>query len=87
MEVDFLDSESRVVIELDGPQHLADPEAYRRDRVKDRLLQENGYFVVRFLAEDLGARLDEVLDDLLRVLAHRDASNAERSSSVAVRAI
>ena len=28
--------------------------AYRRDRRKDRLLQQNGYLVVRFLAEDLG---------------------------------
>lgn len=27
---------------------------YRRDRRKDQLLQENGYFVLRFLAEDVG---------------------------------
>jgi very-short-patch-repair endonuclease len=29
--------------------------ADRRDRRKDRLLQENGYLVLRFLAEDVGA--------------------------------
>ena len=71
MEVDLLCADSRVAIELDGGQHLADPEAYRRDRRKDYLLQENGYFVLRFLAEDVGKQLDNVLDTILRTLAHR----------------
>jgi very-short-patch-repair endonuclease len=71
MEVDFLDPASRLVIELDGSQHLADREAYRRDRRKDALLQEYGYVVLRFLAEDLGIRLDSVLDEILRALARR----------------
>lgn len=71
MEVDFLDPDSRLVIEIDGPQHLADLEAYRRDRRKDALLQEHGYFVLRFLAEDVGKRLDEILDTVIRTLAHR----------------
>jgi very-short-patch-repair endonuclease len=71
MEVDLLDAESRLVIELDGAQHLSDPEAYRRDRRKDALLQEHGYFVLRFLAEDIGKHLDEVLDAILRAMAHR----------------
>ncbi len=42
MEVDLLCDKARVVIELDGPQHLGDPVAYRRDRRKGQLLQENG---------------------------------------------
>jgi superfamily II DNA or RNA helicase/very-short-patch-repair endonuclease len=71
MEVDFLDEEARLAIEIDGGQHLADAEAYRRDRRKDQLLQENGYFVLRFLAEDAGKNLDLVLDGILRGLAHR----------------
>ena len=68
MEVDLLCSECRLVIELDGRQHFDDPEAYRRDRRKDALLQENGYMVLRFLSEDVGKRLDEVLDSILRVM-------------------
>ena len=72
MEVDLLDSGSRLVIELDGGQHLANADAYRRDRRKDALLQEHGYFVLRFLAEDVGMQLDKVLDAILRVLAMRD---------------
>lgn len=72
MEVDFLCAKARLVIELDGAQHLANAEAYRRDRRKDQLLQRHHYFVLRFLAEDLGKQLDSVLDTILAALAHRD---------------
>ena len=71
MEVDLIYSEARLIIELDGAQHLSDADAYRRDRRKDALLQENGYFVLRFLAEDVGKHLDRVLDMVLRTLAHQ----------------
>ena len=73
MEVDLLCSPARLAIELDGAQHLANADAYRRDRRKDTLLQEHGYFVLRVLTEDVGRRLDAVLDTILRVLSHRDA--------------
>ena len=72
MEVDLLSADTGVVIELDGAQHLGDVEAYRRDRRKDALLQQNGYFVLRFLAEDVGKRLDQILDATLAALAHRE---------------
>jgi very-short-patch-repair endonuclease len=68
--VDFLCVEAGVVIELDGAQHFADADAYRRDRRKDALLQQNGYFVLRFLAEDSGKRLDQVLDAILAALTY-----------------
>src|SRR5437660_9060231 len=71
MEVDLLCSVACVVIELDGAQHLADAEAYRRDRRKDALLQQNGYFVLRFLAEDAGKYLNHILDTILTTLVHR----------------
>jgi len=76
LEVDLLCADAHVAIELDGGQHLADPVAYRRDRRKDQLLQENGYFVLRFLAEDVGKDLDAVLDAILRALARRRQSAA-----------
>src|SRR5204863_6010623 len=66
MEIDLLCTDSRVLVEIDGGQHLADPVAYRRDRRKDQLLQENGYLVLRYLAEDLDKELDSVLDGTLR---------------------
>jgi superfamily II DNA or RNA helicase/very-short-patch-repair endonuclease len=71
MEIDLYCAEAHLAVELDGPQHFADPEAYRRDRRKDALLQENGCFVVRFLAEDVGKHLDEVIDTILRAMAYQ----------------
>jgi very-short-patch-repair endonuclease len=71
MEVDLLCDDARLVVELDGAQHLSDADAYRRDRRKDMLLQEHGYLVLRFLAEDVGRRVDTVLDAILRTLAHQ----------------
>lgn len=71
MEVDLLCAEVKLAIELDGAQHLSSPDAYRRDRIKDMLLQEHGYFVLRFLCEDVGKQLDSVLDAILRTLDHR----------------
>jgi len=66
LEVDLLYAEARLAIELDGDQHLDDTQAYRRDRRKDALLQENGYFILRFLARDVSQELDNVLDTILR---------------------
>jgi very-short-patch-repair endonuclease len=75
MEVDLLFAKAKVAIEVDGPHHLTDPEAYRRDRRKDLMLQECGYCVIRFLAEDVGKYLDYVLDTVLRVLATYNRRN------------
>jgi very-short-patch-repair endonuclease len=71
MEVNLFCAPARLAIELDGGQHLGNTDAYRRDRRKDVLLQENGYLVLRFLAEDVGKRLDDVLNTILRSLASR----------------
>ena len=58
---------------------MADPEAYRRDRRKDLMLQEHGYCVIRFLAEDVGKYLDHVLDTILRVLTTYNRRNQSDS--------
>lgn len=71
MAVDLLSADARVAVELDGAQHLADPQAYRRDRRNDLLLQQNGDVALRFLAEDIGKQLDEVLDTILRIVENR----------------
>lgn len=80
MEVDFLCADARLVIEIDGAQHMNDPAAYRRDRRKDALLQENNYFVLRFLATDVGQNLDSLLETILRTLAHQKRLNAGNSA-------
>lgn len=75
MEVDFLFLAGALVIELDGAQHLSDAEAYRRDRRKDALLQQHGYLVLRFLAEDVSKHLDSVLDAVLAAIANREKAS------------
>lgn len=76
LEVDLCCEAAGVAVELDGAQHLSDPAAYRRDRRKDQLLQENGYVILRFLAEDVGKELDSVLDAILRSLGRRERLHA-----------
>ena len=71
MEVDLLCADGNIAIELDGGQHFDNADSYRRDRRKDVLLQENGYHVLRFLCEDVGKRLDEILDAIIRALSRR----------------
>jgi len=80
MEVDFVNDVLRIVIELDGAQHLSDAKTYRRDRRKDRLLQQSGYLVLRFLAEDVGKDLDGVLDAILQSLVGRERSGSSPHS-------
>jgi len=70
MEIDLYCTGLKLAIEIDGPQHLSNPSAYRSDRRKDALLQENGCHVLRFLAEDLGKHLDATLDAILRAITH-----------------
>ncbi|MGK2899553.1 MAG: TOTE conflict system archaeo-eukaryotic primase domain-containing protein [Burkholderiaceae bacterium] len=84
MEVDLLCDDgpnTRIAVELDGDQHLADPVAYRRDRRKDLLLQESGYLVLRFLAQDVVRDLDRVLDTILRALVRRPGVLSKSSLS------
>ena len=68
MEVDFLCRDGKLALELDGPHHFQNPDAYRIDRMKDARLQERGYRVLRFLSQDLGANLNHVLDEILRAV-------------------
>lgn len=70
VEIDLLARSIRVAIEVDGPFHFVDADAYRRDRRKDALLQRNGLLVSRVLAGDVVERLGEVLDAVLENVRH-----------------
>jgi very-short-patch-repair endonuclease len=71
MEVDLVSLRYKLAIEIDGYFHFVDNEKYRRDRKKDFLLQKEGYLVLRFLAEDIVTRLEEILDAILAALSLR----------------
>jgi very-short-patch-repair endonuclease len=61
--VDFLCSEARLIIEVDGGQH-----AGRDETNRTKILEAMGYHVVRFWNNDVLENLDGVLEELLNVL-------------------
>ncbi|WP_164007118.1 endonuclease domain-containing protein [Pyxidicoccus trucidator] len=71
LEVDLLCRELRLAVEIDGYFHFRDAEDFRRDRRKDVALQRAGYWVVRFLADDVVTRLEEILETLDTLIAAR----------------
>ncbi|MFY0582514.1 endonuclease domain-containing protein [Cystobacter fuscus] len=71
VEVDFLSRRLRLALEVDGYHHFRDAERYRRDRRKDLALQRHGYWVLRFLADDVVAGFEEIRDTLLEVISIR----------------
>jgi hypothetical protein len=67
-EVDLLCRSRRLAVEVDGYYHFLDPDGFRRDRRKDVLLQQHGYLVLRFLADDVVSRLETILDTISSAL-------------------
>jgi very-short-patch-repair endonuclease len=74
LEIDLSSSSLRIAVEIDGFFHFRDDDAYRRDRRKDFLLQREGYFVVRILAEDVACRLQEAVATVHEAMALRSPS-------------
>ena len=68
-EIDLFSREARVAVEIDGYFHFQSDDAYRRDRAKDWELQRRGFLVLRFLANDILPRIDEIRDRIFAALA------------------
>jgi len=62
---DFVCLSARVVVELDGSQHIEDT-AY--DARRDAILKANGFRVLRFWNADVMARVDAVLETIFEAL-------------------
>ncbi|MGN6790193.1 MAG: endonuclease domain-containing protein [Rhodanobacteraceae bacterium] len=63
--VDFVCMEQRLIIELDGGQHL---EAESQDRLRTLYLQQGGFRVLRFWNDQIFMERDAVLGAILRAL-------------------
>ena len=70
-EVDLLCTSLKLALEVDGYHHFRAPEAYRRDRRKDVLLQQEGYLVLRVLADDVMNDVREVVAKVRDAVEHR----------------
>jgi adenine-specific DNA-methyltransferase len=61
--VDFLCTEARLIVELDGGQHSEEVDAKRT-----AFLEADGYRVLRFWNSDVTESLDGVLERILEIL-------------------
>jgi very-short-patch-repair endonuclease len=78
LEVDLLDRECAIALEIDGYFHFRNADAYRRDRSKDLLMQQNGYLVIRTLAEDAVEGLDELVARIVNLVLERRHAATDR---------
>jgi very-short-patch-repair endonuclease len=67
-EADCLWAEQRVIVELDGRATHGTGQAFEKDRERDRLLQSDGWRVIRVTWRQLRDDGPAVIDDLRRVL-------------------
>ena len=74
--VDLVARGALLAVEIDNWHQLRDPQAYARDRSKDVPLQRAGFFVMRFLVEDIEERIEQTIDEIAIVLAGRRASGS-----------
>lgn len=70
-EADLACTELKLAIEVDGAYYHLNADQYRRDRRKDHAYQRHGYWVLRFLAEDVVADLESILNTILKAVASR----------------
>jgi len=62
--VDFVNLEKKVVVELDGGQHVLDP----GDKIRDEWLRAEGYKVLRFWDNQVFSNLEVVLESIRNAL-------------------
>jgi len=65
--VDFICFSHRLIVELDGPQHFEDT-ALEHDRRRSEWLRQEGYRVIRFRNQALDEDIQQVVDEIRRVL-------------------
>ena len=64
--VDFYCASARLIVEVDGEVHVMGDRP-QRDEVRERILRDAGYRVVRILAKDVLADADRTADAILAI--------------------
>ena len=65
--VDFASLEVKLIIEVDGIQHLSKT-GKRADAIRDAFLRENGFSVMRVSNDDVDSNVEAVADQILKRL-------------------
>jgi very-short-patch-repair endonuclease len=63
--VDFVCLEQRLVVEIDGGQHM---QQQKRDERRTEFLESHGYSVLRFWNHEVTGNFEAVLEQILRTL-------------------
>ena len=58
--VDFINLERKIIIEVDGGQHLEN----KKDKLRDRWLEEQGYEVLRFWDNEVLTNIEGVMESI-----------------------
>lgn len=70
--VDFCCSSLKLIVEIDADSHA---DGMKQDAERTAFLERLGYRVIRFTNADVHRNLRAVLDAILEVCMHRDASS------------
>ncbi len=65
--IDFYCAEAKLLIETDGDSHLA-KEQMEYDQARTEYLEELGYKVIRFTNDDVRYTINEVLNEIIKVV-------------------
>jgi very-short-patch-repair endonuclease len=68
--VDFYAPKAKLVIEIDGSQHL-EQKGIEEDHKRDRVLMKLGLRVIRFSSRDVLLQTEAVLEDIFSAIAER----------------
>ena len=75
--IDFAFVNEMVAVEIDGSQHLL-PERKERDDIKDELLNELGWLVIRVSEKEIKTNINEVFNQILSILKDKPKINNHR---------
>jgi len=62
--VDFINLERKIIIEVDGGQHLEN----KKDKLRDRWLEEQGYGILRFWDNEVLTNIEGVMESIRKKL-------------------
>ncbi|MBN1634382.1 MAG: DUF559 domain-containing protein [Ignavibacteria bacterium] len=64
---DFFCKELKLIIEVDGATHFEE-EVYKKDIVRQRILEEHGYKIIRFMDEEILNEINNVAENIRGVV-------------------
>lgn len=64
--IDFADVDRKIAIELDGHAYHSDKEAFEKDRVRERELEEAGWRVLRFAGTEITRDVSKCVTDAVK---------------------